>query len=64
MIRVAGIRFKKAGKVYYFAPGGFAVEKGMGVIVETARGLEYGTIADDIDTQQYLDNLKKKEHDL
>ncbi len=86
MIRVAGIRFKKAGKVYYFDPGGFAVEKGMGVIVETARGLEYGTMSDDIkevedkeivpplkkiiriaddkDTQQYLDNLKKKEHDL
>jgi cell fate regulator YaaT (PSP1 superfamily) len=48
MIKVAGIRFKKAGKVYYFDPDGFLVTKGMGVIVETARGLEYGVLSEDI----------------
>lgn len=44
MIKVVGIRFKKAGKIYYFDPLDFEVEKGMNVVVETARGLEYGNI--------------------
>jgi len=44
MVKVAGVRFKKAGKIYYFDPGNFEVEKGTNVIVETARGLEFGTI--------------------
>ena len=48
MIKVAGVRFKKAGKVYYFDPAGLEVSKGMNVIVETARGLEFGTLSEDI----------------
>lgn len=39
---VIGVRFKKAGKIYYFDPGTFDVEKDSGVIVETTRGVEYG----------------------
>ena len=44
MITVVGIRFKKAGKIYYFAPGGIRLALHDGVIVETARGLEFGTV--------------------
>ena len=44
MVRVAGVRFKSAGKVYYFDPDEFEVEVNDQVIVETARGLEFGTI--------------------
>ena len=45
MINVAGVRFKSAGKVYFFDPEELDVKVGQGVIVETARGMEYGTIA-------------------
>ena len=44
MIKVAGIRFQKAGKIYYFDPGDFELETGMHAIVETARGVELGTV--------------------
>ncbi|MBD8028488.1 stage 0 sporulation family protein [Ureibacillus sp. 179-F W5.1 NHS] len=44
MYNVVGVRFKKAGKIYYFDPGVFLLEKGQYVIVETARGVEYGKI--------------------
>lgn len=44
MFDVVGIRFKKAGKIYYFDPGEFPVEKNDSVIVETARGVEYGQV--------------------
>lgn len=44
MFNVVGVRFKKAGKVYYFDPGDLSVEKNESVIVETARGIEYGTV--------------------
>lgn len=44
MAIVAGVRFKPAGKVYYFDPGGLELPVNTGVIVETARGLEYGTV--------------------
>jgi len=40
--RVVGVRFKPAGKIYYFDPGDFNLSKNDGVIVETARGIEYG----------------------
>lgn len=43
MIKVIGIRFRQAGKVYYFDPAGLEIEAGDHVIVETARGVEYGT---------------------
>ena len=42
MTEVIGVRFKKVGKVYYFDPNGLKVEKYQDVIVETARGAEYG----------------------
>lgn len=44
MTTIIGVRFRKAGKVYFFAPGKNQVEKGAHVIVETARGVEYGTV--------------------
>ncbi len=39
-----GVRFKKAGKIYYFSPGSFQLEKGETVIVETSRGVEFGKV--------------------
>ncbi len=44
MLTVVGVRFKKAGKVYYFDPGELSIEKGNRVIVETARGAEFGDV--------------------
>ena len=44
MIKIVGVRFKNAGKIYYFDPIELEVEKNLDVVVETARGLEYGTI--------------------
>ena len=44
MVRVIGVRFRTAGKIYFFAPGEFHVRCGSHVIVETARGVEYGTV--------------------
>lgn len=48
MVKVAGVRFKTAGKIYYFDPDTFDVKNGDNVIVETARGMEYGTVTNDI----------------
>ncbi|MBE6613677.1 MAG: stage 0 sporulation protein [Ruminococcaceae bacterium] len=45
MIEIIGVRFKDAGKVYFFAPGSVKAETGDTVIVETARGTEYGFVA-------------------
>lgn len=42
MVKVVGVRFKKAGKVYYFDPDQFEIDAGANVIVETARGIEFG----------------------
>lgn len=44
MIKVVGIRFRNAGKIYYFDPKDFEMEVGSHAIVETARGIEYGTV--------------------
>lgn len=44
MIKVVGVRFRNAGKIYYFGPGDFKLMAGMHVIVETARGVEMGTV--------------------
>lgn len=44
MVDVIGVRFRKAGKIYFFSPAGLDIEKGQHVIVETARGVEYGTV--------------------
>jgi cell fate regulator YaaT (PSP1 superfamily) len=42
--QVVGVRFKKAGKIYYFSPEDIDVQKGELVIVETARGIEFGKV--------------------
>lgn len=44
MTKVIGVRFRTAGKIYYFDPGKLEIQKGDHVIVETARGIEYGTV--------------------
>lgn len=44
MIEVIGVRFRPNGKIYFFAPNGIELEVGDSVIVETARGVEYGKV--------------------
>ena len=44
MVKVAGIRFKRAGKIYHFSLGNLELKAGENVIVETARGLEFGNV--------------------
>lgn len=45
MTKVIGVRFRQAGKIYFFAPGKYdEIEEGQHVIVETARGVEYGHV--------------------
>ena len=44
MIKIVGVRFRNAGKIYYFGPGNLDLTAGMHVIVETARGVELGTV--------------------
>ncbi len=48
MTRVVGIRFRTAGKIYFFDPLHFEIKRGDNVIVETARGIEFGTAVSDI----------------
>lgn len=45
MQEIVGVKFKKLGKIYFFNPNGFSLDKGTNVIVETARGLEFGEVA-------------------
>ena len=45
MVKVVGVKFKENGKAYYFAPGKLNPKQGEAVIVETARGLEYGIVS-------------------
>ena len=62
MINVIGVRFKSAGKTYYFDPNGFDVKQGDFVIVETARGLEYGEVVmgrREIETEQFKKPVKE-----
>ena len=62
MVKVAGVRFKKAGKVYYFDPDNLDIKQGSNVIVETARGLEFGFVASDVmevPDNQIVQPLKK-----
>ena len=47
MTKVIGVRFRTAGKIYFFDPLKFDVKRGDHVIVETARGVEYGTVVGD-----------------
>ena len=44
MTTIIGVRFRTAGKIYFFAPGKFPVKTGDQVIVETARGVEFGNV--------------------
>lgn len=44
MTKVVGVRFRQAGKIYFFAPGKLEIHKGDKVIVETARGVEFGSV--------------------
>jgi cell fate regulator YaaT (PSP1 superfamily) len=53
---VVGVRFKKAGKIYYFDPNGFQIEDDDFVIVETIRGIEYGKVV--------LNNKRVEENDV
>lgn len=41
---IIGVSFRQAGKVYFFDPGDEQIERGEHVIVETAKGVEYGTV--------------------
>lgn len=62
MIKVAGVRFKTAGKMYYFDPEQLELKKGDHVIVETARGMEYGTLVEDVkdvEDKEVVQPLKK-----
>jgi cell fate regulator YaaT (PSP1 superfamily) len=44
MAKIVGVRFRNAGKIYYFGPEKYELKSGMHVIVETARGVEMGTV--------------------
>ncbi len=47
MVKIIGVRFRTAGKIYFFDPAKFPIKRGDHVIVETARGVEYGTVVGD-----------------
>ncbi|WP_085522393.1 PSP1 domain-containing protein [Tuberibacillus sp. Marseille-P3662] len=62
MYSVVGIRFKKAGKIYYFDPGEFEISKETNVVVETTRGVEYGYVVipnKEVDEQDVVLPLRK-----
>ena len=62
MATVIGVRFKKAGKVYYFDPCDFWPKPGQNVVVETARGVEFGEVvtgARSVSDEQIVSPLKK-----
>ena len=48
MARVIGVKFKESGKSYYFDPRDTELKQGDEVIVETARGMEYGVVAHEV----------------
>lgn len=61
MIKVVGIRFQRAGKIYYFDPLDYDLETAMHVIVETARGIEMGTVLippKEVDDDEVVQPLK------
>ncbi len=61
MIKVIGVRFRNVGKIYYFNPKSFQIKAGEHVIVETARGVEYGTVVigpRDVTDDQVVQPLK------
>ena len=58
MSEIVGIKFKEMGKTYYFAPNGLTFENGEGAIVETAHGVEFGTV---VLPNQEVDDANLKE---
>ena len=61
MKRIIGVRFRSAGKIYFFDPLDFEVKRNDHVIVETARGIEYGTVVGDtreVDDSEVTQPLK------
>jgi len=61
MTRVIGVRFRPAGKIYFFAPGNLEIKTGDKVIVETARGVEFGSVVTgpkDVDDERITPPLK------
>ena len=61
MTKVIGVRFRKAGQVYYFSPGDEEIKAGQHVIVETARGVEYGHVvlgSHEVDDKKVIQPLK------
>lgn len=61
MTRVIGVRFRPAGKIYFFAPGKLDIKTGDKVIVETARGVEFGSVVTgpkDVDDDKITPPLK------
>ena len=62
MTEVICVRFRTAGKIYYFSPGNLKVKRGDNVIVETARGVEFGKVVSDIkevEEKKVVQPLKK-----
>ncbi|MDF2987900.1 MAG: putative PSP1-like protein [Eubacterium sp.] len=62
MVKVVGVRFKTAGKIYYFDPGELVIGLNQNVIVETARGIEFGLVVvpnRDVDESEIVAPLKK-----
>ncbi len=72
MIKVIGVRFRTAGKIYFFDPVQFDIKKGDHVIVETARGIEFGSVvsgAAEVEDEKVVQPLKPviriaNEHDM
>ena len=61
MTKVIGVRFRQAGKVYYFSPGDIQIKKGDYVIVETARGVEFGSVVlgeKEVEDEEIMQPLK------
>ena len=62
MVTVIGVRFRKAGKIYYFSPKEYEIKVGDNVIVETARGVEYGKVviaSKEISEEEIISPLKE-----
>ncbi len=62
MTKVIDVRFRRAGKIYYFDPGEYDIKTGSAVIVETARGVEYGTVVrgnHDVKDEKVIQPLKQ-----
>jgi len=61
MTKIVGVRFRNAGKVYYFDPKRLSIKKGDHVIVETARGVEYGSVVagiQEVEDEKVIQPLK------